>query len=209
MAERDSTISESLVCDLQQEAEAILAEVIGRFPQYRDSLEGTTIRLSGRLTSSAGNACPKRKEIGLSLPIFSLEENRGEYRNTVLHELAHIIAGPRARAHGRQWREIFLNLGGNGQRTHQMRARGRHRQHPVECEKCRESLEVSTRLKNSIAKGKRDYLHIGCGGVLICPDESPDAGVQRDKNKETSANWIQELSRKWRQGTLFQIFGDS
>ena len=209
MTERTSTASESLVDDLQREAEAILAQVVERFPKYQDRLKGTTIRLSGRLTSSAGNACPKRREVGLSLPIFSLTENRKEYRNTVLHELAHIIAGTQVRAHGPEWRSIFLELGGNGERTHQMRARGRHRRHPVQCEKCQESLEVSTRLKNSIAKGKRDYLHVGCGGILVCPGEPTSAAEKNGDDVKPAAGWIEELSRKWRQGTLFRFFSDS
>lgn len=209
MTEKSSTASEALTADLQMEAEEILSEVLERFPKYRDRLEGTTVRLSGRLTSSAGNACPQRRQIGLSLPIFSLTENRGEFRNTVLHELAHIIAGPKARAHGSEWKSIFLELGGNGKRTHQMRARGRHRRHPVQCEKCNESLEVSTRLRNSIAKGKRDYLHVGCGGILICHEET-DAETGGDgETTKPATGWIEELSKKWRQGTLFRFFSDT
>ena len=207
MANKKSAVSESTVIELQNEAEEILAEVCEKFPHYQQSLAGTTIQLSGRLTSSAGNACPKRKQVGLSVPIFSLEENRGEYRNTVLHELAHIIAGPSVQSHGAEWRSIFLELGGNGKRTHQMRARGRHRKHLIRCEKCDETIEVGTRMKNSIAKGRREYLHVGCGGILICENSDPDPGVTTDSSTNKSNGWISDLSKKWQQGTLFRFFG--
>lgn len=194
---------------LQSEADEVLAEVWQKFPHYRDHLQGTSIRISGRLTSSAGNACPKRKQIGLSLPIFSLEENRGEFRNTVLHELAHVIAGPAVRAHGVEWRRIFLELGGNGKRTHQMRAKGRHHRHTVHCEKCHDPIEVGTRMRNSIAKGRRDYLHVGCGGVLTCPTEAPVESAESSDREEESSSWISDLSKKIQQGTLFRFFGGS
>ncbi len=207
MAEIKSAPSDQLIAELQREAQEILDEVCERFPHYRDGLQETTIRLSGRLTSSAGNACPKRKQIGLSVPIFSLKENRGEYRNTVLHELAHVIAGPSVRSHGEEWRNIFLELGGNGKRTHQMRARGRHHRHTVGCEKCGEGIEVSTRMRNSIAKGRRDYLHIGCGGILNCPEESTSEKLKSSTTSETAVGWVREVSKKLQQGTLFRFFG--
>ncbi len=202
-----ATGAETVADHLQFEADTILEEVCHRFPHYRDQLQGVSIRMSGRLTSSAGNACPRRKQIGLSLPIFSLEENRGEFRNTVLHELAHVIAGPRVRAHGVEWRRIFLELGGNGKRTHQMRARGRHHRHAVHCEKCHDSIEVGTRMRNSIAKGRRDYLHVGCGGVLSCLNEEPSGKSPTSEGEEEASSWISDLSKKIQQGTLFRLFG--
>ena len=199
--------TDPLVTELQHEAEHILQQVSERFPHYRETLEGTTIRLSARLISSAGNACPRRKQIGLSIPIFSLKENREEYRNTVLHELAHIIAGPTVQSHGKEWRDIFIELGGNGKRTHQMRARGRHHRHMIQCEQCGTDIEVSTRMKNSIAKGKRDYIHIDCGGILVFREEDSLEKVSSCPEENPTGDWFSQLSKKLQQGTLFRFFG--
>jgi len=207
VAESKSASTNPLVNELQHEAEQILQQVRERFPHYRESLEGTTIRLSGRLTSSAGNACPKRKQIGLSIPIFSLKENREEYRNTVLHELAHIIAGPKVQSHGKEWRDIFIELGGNGKRTHQMRARGRHHRHMIQCEQCGTDIEVSTRMKNSIAKGRRDYIHIDCVGILVFREENSLEKVSASSEENPADDWFSQLSKKLQQGTLFRFFG--
>ncbi len=179
---------------LLEQAQSILEEVRDRFPGYRRALDGTEIRISKRLTRSAGNACPKSRTIGLSEPIFSVDENRTLFRNTVLHELAHVIVGPEVQAHGHEWRNTFLQIGGNGERCHQMRARGQHHQHQAHCEKCQEIVEVGSRIFNRIGKGSRDYRHIGCGGVI----SSPDA----DLSAETDG-WLGRISRSLRQTLLF------
>ena len=53
--------------------------------------------------------------------VILAEENVGHFHLTVLHELAHIITYklyPYASAHGREFKNVLLNIGGNGQRCH-------------------------------------------------------------------------------------------
>ena len=100
--------------ELLREAKRILAETRRDFPHYKRDLDRVQIRMSSRLTRSAGNADPRSGLVQLSVPIFCLEENASGYRNTVLHEIAHVIAGPHVPAHGRVWRDRFLEIGGNG-----------------------------------------------------------------------------------------------
>ena len=42
-----------------------------------------------------------------------------QMRDTILHEIAHALAGPR-HGHSRKWRKIALRIGCNGQRCHDM-----------------------------------------------------------------------------------------
>ena len=55
-----------------------------------------------------------RKEIGLSAPLTSIHPE-SEVRDTVLHEVAHALVGPR-HGHDRVWRAMALRIGCSGQR---------------------------------------------------------------------------------------------
>ena len=167
---------------LLAQAQGIVDEVADRFPHHRQALAGLEVRVSRRLTVSAGTADPWKKILQLSSPVFSLEENLPQFRSTVLHEIAHIIAGGKARAHGRKWRGICLEIGGDGERCHSLRSIRKHRTHRVRCDRCRDEVEVGSRVHNRIIAGSRDYLHIGCGGVVtsesqVAPTRSVLAGI--------------------------------
>jgi len=179
---------------LQEQSNLILGEVRENFPQFRGELEGTTINISRRLTRSAGNACPKTRTIGISEPIFSLDENVSQFRNTVLHEIAHVIAGPDARAHGKVWRDIFLELGGNGERCHQLRARGQHHSHVARCQRCQQDVMVGTRIWNRLSKGSKDYYHPGCRGTIAVPGADLS---------DVDEGWWRQWGRKLHQAVLF------
>ncbi len=160
------------VAALEQAATEILGDVQRRFPEHREALAKVQIRISRRLTRSAGNADPTTGVVQLSEPIFRLDENSGAFRNTVLHEIAHVIAGPDVRAHGREWRTIFLSLGGDGRRTHGLRAARQHHLHVARCRRCSGEVEIGTRRLRRILAGARDYFHVGCGGTIVPPQES-------------------------------------
>jgi predicted SprT family Zn-dependent metalloprotease len=49
------------------------------------------------------------------------KENTDKFDNTVMHEVAHLVTyvmHPGASAHGREFKSIFIRLGGNGRRCH-------------------------------------------------------------------------------------------
>lgn len=52
------------------------------------------------------------KEIGLSWPVFEVVENRDRALDTILHEVAHALAGPGA-GHGPRWKTVAVTLGAN------------------------------------------------------------------------------------------------
>lgn len=56
----------------------------------------------------------ERKRIELSLP-FVLHNDEAAVRDTILHEIAHALAGPRA-GHGSKWRKICVNIGAKPER---------------------------------------------------------------------------------------------
>ncbi len=52
--------------------------------------------------------------LGLSAPLTALHDE-AEVRDTILHEIAHALAGPR-HGHDAVWREIATRIGGSGER---------------------------------------------------------------------------------------------
>ncbi|MEU4365087.1 SprT-like domain-containing protein [Promicromonospora sp. NPDC023987] len=62
----------------------------------------------------AGMCSYGKSRISLSAPITRIHEER-EVRDTILHEVAHALAGPRAK-HGPAWREVAVRIGCSGRR---------------------------------------------------------------------------------------------
>src|SRR3954471_13189386 len=67
-----------------------------------------------RAKRRAGVCRPGRKEIGLSAPLTAIHPE-AEVRDTILHEVAHALVGPR-RGHDDVWRATALRIGCSGQR---------------------------------------------------------------------------------------------
>ncbi len=131
----------------------------GEAPEIRFDLRG---QAAGQ--ASAGNLIRLNKAL--------LDANPEQWRATVIHELAHIVTWrlhPRARAHGRQWREINQSLGGVDQVCHQMDTRS-HRTRTLEyfCYRTGAGAEVwissirHRRAQNNLRRwGQTGYLTIG------------------------------------------------
>ena len=93
--------------------------------------------------------------------------------NTVPHEVAHYILysiyGLKSvRPHGKEWKEIMLQLGAKPNRTNSLNLEGipnrRQRRHPYRCD-CRDHL-LSSRRHNRITHGKARYFCRSCRSVL-------------------------------------------
>jgi len=65
-----------------------------------------------------GTCCHTKKQISLSKFLIQAKPRTiGEWKNTMIHEIAHAIAGSMGSyGHTRLWRNIFLSMGGNGER---------------------------------------------------------------------------------------------
>ena len=73
-------------------------------------MQGWTFKFNKRLTRSIGRCNFTKKEIELSYHFLpTLTES--EWKDTVLHEIAHALAFPIDRGHGRYWQTIAKMLG--------------------------------------------------------------------------------------------------
>lgn len=77
-------------------------------------LRGWTVRLS-KAKGSLGHCEHSNKTIALSRHWLAVLDDE-EIINTIIHEVAHAIAGYKA-GHGPEWRRICLGMGGSATRT--------------------------------------------------------------------------------------------
>ncbi|MCY7396455.1 MAG: SprT-like domain-containing protein [Nocardioides sp.] len=76
-------------------------------------LRGWTVEYDAA-KSRAGVCRYTARVLGLSAPLTSLHDE-AEVRDTILHEIAHALAGP-AHGHDAQWRRIATRIGSSGHR---------------------------------------------------------------------------------------------
>jgi hypothetical protein len=88
--------------DIEELAQAALDE-------YGLTAAGWTFRWD-RARRRAGQCRYGPREIGLSWPVFELESNRDRALDTILHEVAHVLAGPGA-GHGHRWKVAAITVG--------------------------------------------------------------------------------------------------
>lgn len=162
-----------------EEARSLLRRLAREHPQWAAKLLGVQVRLSGRLTSSAGVADARKRQIRLSAPLFGRPENRDQLANTVTHEAAHLIVGA-SEGHGARWVAVHRALGGNGERCHRMETGASRRQAPREearCTRCGDLLLVGPIRMRRMRSEELRYRHRGCGGILQ-PADAP-GGTER------------------------------
>ena len=70
-----------------------------------------------RAVRRAGACHYERRAVTLSRPIFAIEANRHDAHDTLLHEVAHALAGPDA-SHGPEWRRLARSIGARPERCH-------------------------------------------------------------------------------------------
>ncbi len=95
--------------------------------------------------------CDYRRRI-ISLSRYLVELNgEHEVRDTILHEIAHILA-PRGAGHGPRWRVVALAIGCNGQRCYGREVARPTPKHKGTCPNCYRIIYRHRR--NTIACGK-------------------------------------------------------
>ncbi|WP_432511643.1 SprT-like domain-containing protein [Kineococcus sp. SYSU DK001] len=94
------------------ELQAALAMARGLLDEH--GLTGWTLVLD-RARTRAGVCRADRREIGLSAPLTALHDE-AEVRDTVLHEVAHALVGPR-HGHDALWRATARRIGCSAERT--------------------------------------------------------------------------------------------
>lgn len=69
--------------------------------------------------TTSGKASRKGNMVAYNTEIAGIVGSK--FENTIVHEIAHIVAfkrNPFIQPHGKEWKSVFLNLGGNGERCH-------------------------------------------------------------------------------------------
>ncbi len=93
-------------------------EIMRTFPKYAEQVERINFRIWS-MSSSAGRAYHSQSLIKLSRSFYYNEENFAKkFRNTVLHEIAHILSP--TRGHKKEWRTIAREIGCTGDRCHKL-----------------------------------------------------------------------------------------
>ena len=147
----------------------ILSELADQFPEWKGFLEDIEIRVNPRMRTTAGRAWHVFRRIDLNPHLFW--EHPEELRDTVLHEVAHLLAGPR-KGHGAEWKRICLKIGARPTRCPDMAtAKALYRpqkRHAVRCSACGQTWQVSTRKRNKIRRAPaHGFRHRTCGGMII------------------------------------------
>jgi predicted SprT family Zn-dependent metalloprotease len=148
---------------IESQALAIREEIVQRFPQHMDLLRNVRMRASNRTTRALG-VCRfkggKPFEIVLSHNAFQHEANVSEFRDTVLHEIAHAIAGHKA-GHGPAWKMVARMIGAKPQRCSNGLAVSPVQYVTIACYVCQGDIKASTRQAAKAKRGTR-YRHTTC-----------------------------------------------
>jgi predicted SprT family Zn-dependent metalloprotease len=153
------------VQDIHEEARKIRNRLAGEFPEYRDKLMQVCISINPRLRVTAGRAWWQQQRIEINPHLYKRPENWHDLADTVVHELAHILADKKE-GHGKQWRAIAKKLGGNGKRCHTLKTTGLARKkYQVICLKCAKILRIGAIRYSRLVNGLKKY-RCRCGGYL-------------------------------------------
>ena len=155
--------------NIHTEALAIREEIIQRFPEYKDLLRGVQIRVSNRTTKALGLCrfkAGKPHEIVLSFAAYQHDANRDGLRNTMLHEIAHAIAGYQA-AHGPTWRTVARQVGAKPERCGTKLAVPPVQLVTMPCYVCKGDLQVTPRRASMMRNGTAQYRHKKCSPYEI------------------------------------------
>lgn len=148
---------------IESQALAIREEIIAKFPQHMTLLRNVRMRASNRTTRALGT-CRFRNgvpfEIVISHNAFQHEANVSEFRDTVLHEIAHAIAGSKA-GHGWSWKLVATQVGATPQRCSTGLAVSPVQYVTLACYVCQGAIKASTRQAAKAKRGAR-YRHSTC-----------------------------------------------
>ncbi len=123
-----------------------------------DELRGRiSVEWNARMRSCAGRAFWPKGLIQLNPKLAGI--SKAEVRQTVLHELAHLVAYERnpkrsIKSHGREWQEACVELGIPGEKaTHELALPSRilKRKWRYECPECDKMIERVQRYKSAVA----------------------------------------------------------
>lgn len=105
-------------------AKLIINEVRMRHPKYRKFLDGVKVKVKSGMGLAAAMACTDTGKIYLNEDILTHADTKpSDFRDTVLHETAHVIANRLATGnvgHSVIWKSIAQKIGGTGNKSHSL-----------------------------------------------------------------------------------------
>jgi predicted SprT family Zn-dependent metalloprotease len=154
-------------CDLLGELANVGAAIEKWAPHRRAEIESVPVFINGRLKRHAGRTHYHRRpcdsvfkatHIDLNRALLS---NREELRQTLLHEVAHVIAGAECH-HGGAFAHVVRALGEPVRTAAKFESLANNGKVVAVCERCDAELIRHRRLPRS-----RSFIHKGCGGTFI------------------------------------------
>lgn len=155
--------------DIRRECETYRNRLVEKYPILRD----TRFVVNTRCRARAGQAKLHLNVVEISAFFFvGRPENEKDMHNTILHEIAHIVAYAlhRDRGHGLAWRSIARQIGCTGDRCHTMK---RGDEITVACPCGRFSREISERKCRMWHRKGRAVQCPGCKKFIPFPWERP------------------------------------
>lgn len=159
--------------ELKTIAKSCLGRVRMRYPKYRKYLDGVKFIIREDMATNAAEANHESGHINLNMQILCHPLNEGGIEDTVLHELAHIIANRLATAnvnHSVIWRSVCKKIGGSGRKNHtftvpmELQERERMQQVELTCPMCKENrISLDPRRAMKMLMGVCGYLCGDCG----------------------------------------------
>lgn len=150
--------------NILSEAQAIRNEVTDKFPGYAPILNRIFFKMSNRMTRRLGH-CKFRNgeavEIALSFAAYRHDANHADLRNTVLHEIAHAIAGHRA-GHGFAWQAVARTIGARPERCSNGLAVPAVEMSTIPCSICSGPIKCTSRQAAKARRGTVKYRHSTC-----------------------------------------------
>jgi SprT protein len=134
---------------------------------------------NSRFTRRMGDASPSLMRIRLSIPLWG-RVDEAKHKNTVIHELCHllapIVAGGRVQSHGKTWRNLMLRCGQEPNRCHTADRTGLARRMPrVATARCKcMTHQLTNILLNKMLRG-RQYRCNKCRTPLVLVTEALSA----------------------------------
>jgi predicted SprT family Zn-dependent metalloprotease len=124
-----------------------LMQTHGLLPQWKFEFDRAVIRF--------GSCQWGRKKITLSAHLVQLNDQR-QVEDTLLHEIAHALAGPRA-GHGPKWKLLARTLGCSDQRCYGDEVVGPKRKYVGMCPTCGYKLHRNRRSRVSCGRCDRRF----------------------------------------------------
>jgi len=143
---------------------AIIREVQEKFPEYREILSRVPVRVTNRATRRLGAVRFRGEvpiELVMSFKVFQHEANSVQLRDTVLHEIAHVIAGIKA-GHRAAWKAVAIKIGAKPEAKCKDLPVSAVQYVEVSCFVCSQPLKVSRHRAARVRNGGRRYRHSTC-----------------------------------------------